>query len=590
MKISKDLSIRKKLFLGMLIFTVLLVVLVTDVAVVVSYRTMREQLIYNRRMSIHWLQDRLDTEVKEYTDQFYQFEVNKGIRNEITSWCRGKNELDYSTKLNLISALNEIISMDKNINSMEIFNLETNEAIVDKRSGAAMEMTGNKLAQWKQRDDSLQTNIVFQREGKEIILYHEIYSFSDKEPMALITMHIRPYDLEGILEDIQTTKDESILIFNDQKKLVDAQYGTGASFNAKKLVDTTTSLENSDIQEIYKDGNFWFFRNVKDGKLKILMTVPNSAIEAASSNTLIAGFAIGFIAVIISTAGAILFSRAFSKPIIELSATMRNVTIEDYSDVSLQERKDEIGILHDSFGIMIKRNKELIAQEYQSKLEKREAQIRALQAQINPHFMYNTLQVIGGMALKKNVPQLYNIITALSDIMRYSLNFSDEMVSLKEEIQYFKSYLTIQDERFGNRISLEINIPEELLEYQIPKLILQPLLENSLEHGLSNKSGLWRIVLKGSLTSEGDLLLILEDNGVGITQNRLEQIQLLLKNNTEKALKSSAHIGLCNVNSRIKLKYSKDKYGITIESIYGEGTKVKVLTKAFRREECNDNV
>jgi two-component system sensor histidine kinase YesM len=194
------------------------------------------------------------------------------------------------------------------------------------------------------------------------------------------------------------------------------------------------------------------------------------------------------------------------------------------------------------------------------------------------------------MALKKGVPQVYKVTTALGDIMRYSLNFSDEMVCLREEIQYFKSYLTIQNERFGNRINLEIKIPEDFMDYLIPKLILQPLLENSLEHGLSNKSGEWRIQLEGSLTPEGDLKLTLEDNGVGITPDRLEQIRESLKNETEKAIKSNAHIGLCNVNSRIRLKFTENKYGITITSTYGEGTAVQVLTKAIRRDGSNGNL
>jgi sensor histidine kinase YesM len=314
------------------------------------------------------------------------------------------------------------------------------------------------------------------------------------------------------------------------------------------------------------------------------MTVPISSILEALNSTLLAGIAIGMIAVLISTIGSVLFSRAFSKPIIELSAMMRTITIDDFSDVIVNEREDEIGILHDSFGVMIDRNKRLIAKEYQSKIEKREAQIRALQAQINPHFMYNTLQVIGGMALKKEVPEVYKITTALSDIMRYSLNFSDEMVSLKEEIEYFKAYLMIQDERFGNRINLEINMEEPLMDYLIPKLMLQPLIENSLDHGLSGKSGEWRIVLTGSLTDEGDLLLTLEDNGVGIEPDRLLQIQDKLRFEAEKSLKSSSHIGLCNVNARIKLKFYEDKYGISIESNYGEGTAVRVLTKAMKSE------
>lgn len=580
----RDLSIRRKLFIGILAFSVLLVISVTAIAGFITYRTMREQLIYNRRMSSRWLQDRLTSEVESYSNRFYEFEVNKKIKGDITSWCNDEPEIDYSAKLDLITAMNEIISMDKNLNSMEIFNLSKEEVLVAKRSGAGMEVTGDRLKEWTQRDPSLQTNIVFFRSEKEIIVSHETYNFEDKKPMVLISMKLRPYDMEEILEDIKTTEDESILIFNDQNKLIEAEYGTDATFDDKKVEDIITRLEKSKAKEIFTDNNFWFFREVSGGKLKILMVVPNSSIVNALKSTLFAGIAIGVAAVIISMGGSILFSAAFSRPIIELSAMMRDITIDNYKDgIIPQVRRDEIGVLHDSFGIMLDRNKRLIEQEYQSKLEKREAQIRALQAQINPHFMYNTLQVIGGMALKKNVPEVYKITTALSDIMRYSLNFSDEMVPLKEEIQYFQAYLMIQNERFGNRIQLDIRIPEDYMEYLIPKLILQPLLENSLEHGLSNKRGEWQITLEGFLTDDGDLRLLFEDNGVGITSDRLVQIQESLKNETEKSLKSSSHIGLCNVNARIRLKYSEEKYGLNIESVYGEGTRVEVLTKAVRK-------
>lgn len=589
MKKEKDLSIRKNLFVGILTFSVLLVVSITTIAGFITYQTMREQLIYNRRMSIRWLQDRLNSQVQSYSERFYEFEVNKKIKSGITSWCNDEEDIDYKVKLDLITAMNETISMDKNLNSMEIYNLAKNQVLVAKRSGADLEEVGDRLNNWNLRDEDLQTNIVFLRTEKEIVVSHEIYSFKDKKPMVLITMHLRPYDMEDILEDIKTTKDESILIFNDQEELIEAEYGVGAEFEQNQLSDIMNKLSQSDTQEVYQDGNFWFFREVSGGKLRILMTVPNRSIIEALNNTFFAGLSIGAIAVIISTIGSILFSRAFSKPIIELSTKMRTITIDDYSEVLTNERKDEIGTLQDSFGIMIERNKKLIAQEYQSKIEKREAQIRALQAQINPHFMYNTLQVIGGMSLKKKVPEVYKITTALGDIMRYSLNFSNEMVSLKEELQYFESYLTIQNERFGNKINLEINISANFMDYLMPKLILQPLLENSLEHGLTNKTGEWRILLEAKLTEEEDLLLTMIDNGVGIEKDRLEQIKDSLRYE-EKSMKSSAHIGLCNVNSRIRLKFSEDKYGITIESTYGEGTTVQVLTKAVRRDSSHGNV
>ncbi len=583
MKIRKDLSIRKKLLLGILSLSVLLVVSVTIVTGLIAYRTMREQLIYNRRMSIRWLQDRLNTQVDSYSDQFYEFEINKEIKNDITSWCTYDQEIDYTVKLDLITAMNKTISMDKNLNSMEIYNFSKDQVLIAKRSGASMEEIGNRLDKWNERKKELQTNCVFFRSEKEIIVSHKIYNFNDKRPMVLITMNIRPYDIEGILEDIKTTRDESILIFNDQNELIEAEYGTDVQFEQSYLDGIVDKISRAETQELFQDGGFWFLREVSGGKLKILMTVPNSSIVEALKSTYIAGITIGLIAVIVSAIGSFLFSRAFSKPIIELSARMRTITIDDFTDVILKEREDEIGILHDSFAIMIDRNKKLIAQEYQSKIEKREAQIRALQAQINPHFMYNTLQVIGGMALKKDAAEVYSITTALGDIMRYSLDFSREMVCLKEEIQYFQAYLTIQNERFNNKIQLYINITSDLMEYLIPKLILQPLLENSLEHGLSNKPGIWRISLDAGITEAGDLRITLGDNGIGIEPDKLEQIRESLMN-TERSIHSGSHIGLCNVNSRIRLKYYEDKYGISISSTAGEGTVVQVLTKAVRDE------
>ncbi|WMJ88377.1 sensor histidine kinase [Anaerocolumna sp. MB42-C2] len=589
MQRNKNLSIRKKLLISMLTFSVFLVVLITVIAAYITYNTMKDQLIYNRRMSVRWVQDRLDLELKNYTDRFYEFEVDKDIKTDIKKWCR-LNELDYKSKLRLISALNETISMDSNLNSMELYNLSGNLVLLAKRSGASLMPTDDRLSKWKQRDSSLQTNLVFLRNGKEITAAHQIYNFYNHKPIALITMQMRPYEIQDILEDIKMTADESIMIYNDQNELIEADYGNNSVIHADKAVHIMSKLDKSHLQETFEDGNFWFYRSVNGAKLKVLLTVPNRTIVFALSNTILGGLLVAFFAVIISVIGSILFSRVYSKPIIELSAKMTTVMLDDYSDVKSEERADEIGVLQDSFATMLERNQRLIRQEYQSKIDKRDAQLRALQAQINPHFMYNTLQVIGGMSLKKQAPEIYSVTTALSDIMRYTLNFSKEMVILREEIHYLQSYLMIQNERFGNRIDLNLHISRELMDYMIPKLILQPIVENSFEHGLTNKSGKWSIELECLITEQSDLLLIVTDNGIGITPERLKDIREMLGNDAEKALKASSHIGLCNVHSRIKLKYPGDNYGVTIDSTAGQGTKVQVLLKAVKEVVYYDQI
>ena len=592
MKIIKNLSVRKKLLISMLTLSVFLVTLITSIAAFITYNTMRDQLIYNRRMSVRWLQDRLDMELKNYIDRFYEFEVDKEIKTDINKWCQGKekNELDYKSKLRLISALNETISMDSNLNSMELYNLSGDYVLLAERSGASLVPTGERLSYWMNRDASLQTNLVFFKSGKEITIAHQIYNFYNNKPIALITMQMRPFEIQDILEDIKMTADESIMIFNDQNELIEADYGKEAAFSSAEAEGIMEGLGKAETQEVFTGGNFWFYRSVKGGKLKVLLAVPDHTILAALSNTLLGGFMAAVIAVIISVIASILFSRVYSKPIIDLSAKMRTVMLNDFAGVKSEGRQDEIGILQDSFGVMLERNQKLIMQEYQSKIDKRDAQLQALQAQINPHFMYNTLQVIGGMSLKKQAPEIYTVTTALSDIMRYTLNFSGEMVCLREEIHYLQSYLMIQDERFGNRIELVLDITRDLMDCRIPKLILQPILENSFEHGLSNKSGKWSICLRGQLTDKKDLLLTVNDNGIGIPFDKLKELQEMLLNDAENILKAESHIGLCNVNSRIRLKYPGDNYGVTINSRIGEGTTVKVLLKAVKEIKPHEQI
>lgn len=580
----KNISIRKKILLSMLAFTLIPVILVAGIATMVSYRTMRDQLIYDHRMSSGWLQDRLSLEINDMMDQFYEFEVDKKVKADILRWCTQDEELDYAAQWRIITLMNTIISMDSNINSIELFNLSSDRFIAARRSGAGMEDVGDRLNQWEMRDDVLQSNLVFIREEKEILAMHQIHRFDDKTPIALVVFHIRPYHLQGILDEIKTVPEESIIVFNDQNQVIEADYGSNWSMEDTQVEHIRAQLASGERKEASYSEQFWFFRTVNGGKMQILLTIPNKTIVDALISTVTSSIIAAVVAVIASVICSVVYSRAVSRPIIELAQEMKNTTLSDYSGSTQTSREDEIGVLQESFGYMVSRNKELIAQQYQAKLEKRNAQLRALQAQINPHFMYNTLQVIGGMALQKDAPEIYSVTLALSDIMRYSLNFSKEMVPLREELQYLESYVMIQNERFGGRIKLNKMLSKESLDCLIPKLILQPLVENSFEHGLLNKSGEWVINLQSRICEDGDLLIAVSDNGVGFEPKRLKEITEKIQLDVSNLLNSGSHIGLANVNARIRLKGATEAQGLTIESHPDKGTVVSVRMQALRQE------
>ena len=583
-----NVPIRRKILLSMLVFSILPILLVVTVALRITYKTMRDQLIYDRRMSSGWLQDRLALELSDYTGRFYQFEVDKTIKNDIGAWCGRGEPLSYSAQWDLISRMNAIISMDSSMDAIEVYNLAQQQVLVARRSGASLQPTGSALDFWYARSADMQTNAAFFTDADgELLICHQMNRFEDNQPLALIVFHVRPYGWERIIDNIRTSASESVLVYSEQGQLLSADYGTGWNFSGEEAVAVLQRLEASGESETLTNGDFCFYRAVGSGKLRILMVVPNSTLIAALYPTVFSGIGVALVAVVACVLCSILYSRAISRPIQSLSAEMQTLTLDRYSGASHPVRRDEIGVLQESFQTMIARNQELIAHEYQSQIEKRNAQLRALQAQINPHFLYNTLQVIGGMSLRKKAPEIYSVTVALSDILRYSLNFEQEMVCLSEEISYLQSYIAIQNERFDNRIRLTLSLAPETLAMRIPKLILQPIVENSFEHGLVDKSGPWCIDVSGQADPvRQDLIVRVRDNGLGFSPERLAQIRALLEQDADRAVRSGSHIGLGNVSARIRLQYpGRPECGLRIES--GEdGTCVTICMKTAPEQEA----
>jgi two-component system sensor histidine kinase YesM len=246
-------------------------------------------------------------------------------------------------------------------------------------------------------------------------------------------------------------------------------------------------------------------------------------------------------------------------------------------------RKDEIGILEQSYSIMIDKIRNLIDSDYKVKMEKRTAQFMALQAQINPHFMNNSLQLIGGIAISKNVPEIYTLIKAISNMLLYSIKVKEDLVTIEQEILHLKDYLLIQQMRFTDRIDIELNIEEELNDYLLPKLSLQPIVENSFKHGLEKKASTWKLSIQ-AIKHEKNIMIIVEDNGLGIEENKLCEIEQLLQNNINNVLEIDGSMGLKNVDARLKLYFGND-YGIKLYSEKDKGTKITMLFKALKEGE-----
>lgn len=263
---------------------------------------------------------------------------------------------------------------------------------------------------------------------------------------------------------------------------------------------------------------------------------------------------------------------SITRPIRKLSEVTDQVAKGDLTVRSDIRTGAEVGMLSDSLNTMIDKINELLEQVKKEQIRLRKAEFELLQSQINPHFLYNTLDAIVWLAEAGEQKKVVSMVGSLSDFFRTSLNQGKDIITIKEELQHSRSYLEIQQMRYQDILNYEIHVPEELHRYLIPKITIQPLVENALYHGIKNKRGLGRIVISGR-KEEDFLILQIEDNGIGMRKERLDQVKegMNQKIPTEKDI-----YGLYNVNERIRLNFG-EKYGLSIESTYGEGTVVSII-------------
>ena len=234
-------------------------------------------------------------------------------------------------------------------------------------------------------------------------------------------------------------------------------------------------------------------------------------------------------------------------------------------------------MLSDQYDHMVIRIGELIEHIREEQELKRKTELKLLQAQINPHFLYNTLDTIVWLAEGKRHQDVVDMITALSSFLRMGLNNGKDFITIRGEAEHVKSYLQIQHFRYEDIMDYEIDFKEQIMDFSTLKLTLQPIVENALYHGIKNcrKKGFLKI---SGWQEEEDILLKVEDNGIGMKPEELEKMQRLVRNGGED-LGLREGFGIANVAERIRLNFG-ETYGVSIESEYGVGTSVTVRIPA----------
>lgn len=341
--------------------------------------------------------------------------------------------------------------------------------------------------------------------------------------------------------------------------------------------------------ELYKDDNDEEFlltaktlgsRSSVSG-LKVIQLMPMDQMMGKVDQMKNLALLLLVISSIVSVIITFLISMSLTKRLMRFSSQMKTIDMENLTPTMEIKGRDEIAQLSEQFQQMMVRIHQLVNEVYVSdiarkelELSNREYELYALQAQINPHYLFNTLNAIRGSLLEKGDRENAEMIKLLAQSFRRVLHNPSEMILLSEDLEIVDAYLRIQVYRFGERLKYKIEVPQQLLNVSIPRLSLQTLIENTINHALERTEGEIQIAIRAYKETECCVCITVVDNGPGITRERLAEIESLMNDRTTTV--KSKHVGLRNLHQRLQHMYGQD-YGIRLESVKGLGTRVSLL-------------
>lgn len=427
-------------------------------------------------------------------------------------------------------------------------------------------------------------------QGRQVFtLYRKIEKIPSTEQIGLLAIDVDMTFFNRIGSQLFQPDHEQLYIIDEDGYVVYS--GNKGMIGQKVQQSWYDKIAQTDADQ----GNFehnkqiYLYNNIKSSisNWTMVKEIPSSyllrsADKAAFINILLLAFSL--ILIIIAT---IWISVYITTPIRELVGYMSQVKSGRMSVDIQSDRKDEIGILHRRFSSMMDTINNLILQEYKLKLANSTNQLRALQAQVNPHFMNNALQTIGTLALEHNMKRIYTLISALARMMRYSMYNTDKPVTLSTELKHIKDYVELQKERFENQFDIRYDVEESSLDVLIPKMLIQPLVENYFKHGMNPLAEDNYILIRSRWMSPSILQIAVENNGnkvqeqkLELLQQRLMELELLaleqLEVSADDGTEAESGIGLINIMTRLKLYY-RGNANFSIENIEPSGFRV-VLT------------
>lgn len=506
---------------------------------------------------------------------------------------------DFDLLLSIQRGIEGNISFINNIkrgtNSVYIFDAHGNGYYSAKDGGVRLDLDQSYKYWSQQTKDSTGEALLFGTQSYTSNLQSTRYAFTVVRkivdgllnPIGLIAVEANISILENQVTELdKVTHGKSLIVDENGMVVYDSD---------KKLL--ATDISNSDLFQRAEgmSGSFYDTFNGKERlhiyssstktNWKVIISIPVDVlmrdVKVTRNATLAATLSIIVLALIIS----IILSFALTKSLTQMIQLMKKVQGGDLDVMFRVRRRDEIGLLGLQFNRMLARIRQLIKDIYRIEEQKKEAELHALQSQINPHFIYNTLESIRMTAELNDDVEAADMISILGKLLRYSTSDLTAKTTMKQELGYVSNYVELLNCRYPNRFTLEIDVPKELDNYSIIKLVFQPIIENAAYHGLDDTKPQMHLSIRCEIT-EQLMLFHIKDDGCGMDEQTLERLNEGLQNESPPKKSINGGIGMKNVQQRIRLHYGA-AYGIEVYSELGKGTDV-ILSLPLLESDSNE--
>ncbi|OPJ59859.1 sensor histidine kinase [Clostridium oryzae] len=583
-RIYNNLNISAKMSALYMAFLTLSLIIATIIHYQVNYnftikkqKTLSMQTLYSLKSNIYNMMDNVS-----FNSRIIM--ANIDVQDILTDGNHG-NSLEYQRKI--YNYLSTLIDSMQYIQSVYVFDNYNNYYGVDKNYLKRLKLKRLNQADWYSSVIKLDGYYILKLNGIKIFklknagkntisLIRVVNSTTSERKIGVIMVNISEEAFENCYKEITNRYKTSIAILNENNELV----SSNNQFNKeemKQILNISKAKGNS--LALNQSGQSYIYSSMKLKRYgwKIVIGIPMSELKKEFS---IYGL-ISLITIILNSIllliGTIFISKLISNPIHRLLQAMKNIENGKFTIMAMKTGNDEIGQLKNGYNIMIKEIQNLIEKTVWEQKTIRKAELNVLQAQIKPHFLYNTLNAMEYLALAGKNKELYDALEAMGSYYKKSLSKGKEIISLEEEVEIVKDYVFLQQLRYGNILTVHYDLNPETLKYNILKLILQPLVENSIYHGIMPKGEHGDIYISSKLR-DNKILIMVEDNGIGMTE---EELNLMKSQKINDNLDS---FGFRGTVERLKIYYDcSDVY--TIESSKGTGTKITLIIPKKRGEQ-----